>query len=123
MPSSAKSSMPRDLLLYLEDIRDAVASIRSYVGDRTFEEFVGDRMCLDAVVPQVHHHRGGDKADPRRRVTARHPEIEWRKIAGLRDISVHSYYAVKPTILWEIIQTRLGPLEDAVEAMIQEEGG
>jgi uncharacterized protein with HEPN domain len=24
--------MPRDLLLYLEDIRDAIASIRSYVG-------------------------------------------------------------------------------------------
>jgi uncharacterized protein with HEPN domain len=42
--------MPRDLLLYLEDIRDAIQSIRSYVGDRTFEEFVGDRMCLDAVV-------------------------------------------------------------------------
>jgi uncharacterized protein with HEPN domain len=38
--------MPRDLLLYLEDILDAVASIRSYVGDRTFDEFVGDRMCL-----------------------------------------------------------------------------
>jgi len=39
--------MPGDLLLYLEDIRDAVASIRSYFGDRTFEEFVGDRMRLD----------------------------------------------------------------------------
>jgi len=49
-------------------------------------------------------------------VTAHYPEIEWRKIAGLRDISVHSYYAVKPTILWDIIRTKLGPLEDAVEA-------
>jgi len=54
-------------------------------------------------------------------VTARHPEIEWRKIAGLRDISVQSYYSVKPTILWDIIQTNLGPLVDAVEAMIREE--
>jgi len=54
-------------------------------------------------------------------VTARHPEIEWRKIAGLRDISVHSYYSVKPTILWNIIQTKLGPLEDAICAMIREE--
>jgi len=42
--------MPRDFLLYLEDIRDAIASIRSYVGNRTFEELVGDRMRLDAVV-------------------------------------------------------------------------
>nr|WP_292522035.1 HepT-like ribonuclease domain-containing protein [Methanoculleus sp.] len=42
--------MPGDLLLYLEDIRDAIASIRSYAGGRTFEEFAGDPMCLDAVV-------------------------------------------------------------------------
>ncbi|MDD3857022.1 MAG: hypothetical protein PHP43_03125 [Methanoculleus sp.] len=42
--------MPGDFLLDLEDIRDAIISIRSYVGDRTFEEFVSDRMCLDVVV-------------------------------------------------------------------------
>jgi uncharacterized protein with HEPN domain len=42
--------MPRDLLLFLEDIRDAIVSIRSYVGDRALEKFVGDRTCLDAVV-------------------------------------------------------------------------
>ncbi len=42
--------MPRDLLLYLEDIQEAITSIRSYVGDRSFEEFAGDPMCLDAVV-------------------------------------------------------------------------
>ncbi|MDK2889506.1 MAG: hypothetical protein PWR21_137 [Methanoculleus sp.] len=35
-----------------------------------------------------------------------------RGFAGLRDISIHSYYAVKPTILREIIRTELGPLED-----------
>ena len=112
--------MPRDFLLYLEDIRDAIVSIRSYVGDRTFEEFVGDRMLLDAVVLRFITIGEAVKQIPPG-VIAHHPEIEWRKIAGLRDISVHSYYAVKPTILWDIIQTKLGPLEDAVEAMIREE--
>lgn len=112
--------MPRDFLLYLEDIRDAIASIRSYVGNRTFEELVGDRMRLDAVVLKFIIIGEATKQIPTS-VTARHPEIEWRKIAGLRDISVHSYYAVKPTILWDIIQTKLGPLEDAIETMIREE--
>jgi uncharacterized protein with HEPN domain len=111
--------MPRDLLLYLEDIRDAVASIRSYAGDRTFEEFAGDPMCLDAVVLRFITIGEAVKQIPAD-ITACHPEIEWRKIAGLRDISVHSYYAVKPTILWDIIQNGLGPLEDAIETMIQE---
>ncbi|MDK2988829.1 MAG: hypothetical protein PWR16_358 [Methanoculleus sp.] len=80
---------------------------------RTFEEFVGDRMCLPSC--SVSSPSGGDEADS----PGRHrPGTERRKIAGLRDISVHSCYAVKPTIL----RTKLGPLEGAVETMIQEEG-
>ncbi|TAJ43888.1 HepT-like ribonuclease domain-containing protein [Methanofollis fontis] len=113
--------MPGDLLLYLEDIRDAIAAIRSYVGERSFEDIVDDPMCLDAIVLRFITIGEAVKHLPPD-LTARHPEIEWRKIAGLRDISVHSYYSVKPTILWDIIQTRLGPLEEAVEGLIQDEG-
>ena len=111
--------MPRDLVLYLEDIREAIVSIHSYVGDRTFEEFAGDSMCLDAVVLRFITIGEAVKQIPDN-ITACHPEIAWRKIAGLRDISVHSYYSVKPTILWDIIQTGLGPLEDTVKTMIRE---
>ncbi|WP_214020647.1 hypothetical protein [Methanoculleus sp.] len=50
-------------------------------------------------------------------VTARHPISGWRKIAGLRDISVHFHCAVKPTI----IRTELGSPEDAADTMIREE--
>jgi uncharacterized protein with HEPN domain len=77
-------------------------------------------MRLDAVVLRFITIGEAAKQIPAS-VTARHPEVEWRKIAGLRDISVHSYYAIKPTILWDIIQTKLGPLEDAIEMIIREE--
>ncbi len=53
-------------------------------------------------------------------ITAATRKIGWRKIAGLRDISVHLYHSIKPIILWNIIQTGLDPLEDTVAAMIQE---
>lgn len=111
--------MPGDLLLYLEDIRDAIASIRSYAGDRAFGEFAGDPMCLDAVVLRFITIGEAVKQIPAD-ITAGHPEIEWRKIAGLRDISVHSYYWMMSQRIVGFTQTELGPLEDAVEAMIRE---
>ncbi|WP_298669299.1 DUF86 domain-containing protein [uncultured Methanofollis sp.] len=114
--------MPRDVLLYLEDIRDASAAIRSYVEGKSCEDFANDPMCLDAVVLRFITIGEAVKHIPPD-VTARHPEVEWRKIAGLRDISVHSYYSVKPTILWDIIQTKLDPLEGAVRGMIRDEEG
>jgi len=36
--------MHRDLRLYLEDIRDAIAAIHSHVGERSFEEVAEDQM-------------------------------------------------------------------------------
>ncbi len=74
--------MPRSTLLYLEDIRNAIAAVRSYVGNRKFEGFVGDPMCLDAVVLRLITIGEAVKHIPAG-ICARHPEIAWRKISGL----------------------------------------
>ena len=42
------------------------------------------------------------------------PEIEWRKIAGLRDIIAHAYFTIDKQIVWDIIQNKLNELEKAV---------
>jgi hypothetical protein len=42
--------MSRSQLLYLNDIAEAAASIRSYIGRMSYEEFSKDKMRIDAVV-------------------------------------------------------------------------
>ena len=42
--------MSRSQLLYLNDIAEAAISIRSYVGQMSYEEFSKDKMRIDAVV-------------------------------------------------------------------------
>ncbi len=47
-----------------------------------------------------------------------YPSIEWKKIAGTRDILVHHYFEIDYEILWDIIQSKLDELRTAVISII-----
>ena len=40
-----------------------------------------------------------------------HPEIEWKKMAGTRDMLVHVYFAIDNDIIWNIIIEKLPPFK------------
>jgi uncharacterized protein with HEPN domain len=44
------------------------------------------------------------------------PQIEWRKVAGFRDVLTHAYFGVEPEILWDVVQNNLAPLQRAVRS-------
>ena len=52
----------------------------------------------------------------------RHADVEWTKIAGLRDKLIHGYFDVDLGILWDVIQQRLLPLKERIEELLRQEG-
>jgi len=44
----------------------------------------------------------------------RYKEIEWKKIAGLRDKMIHGYFGVNWDIVWDVIRNQIPKLKEQV---------
>ena len=108
--------MPRDILVYLEDIQTAIARIRDYIQAYDFERFQKDFKTIDAVVRNLEIIGEAVKKIPSP-LKSQYPSMDWQKIAGLRDMLIHEYFGIDTEILWDIVQTKLNPLSETVSKM------
>ncbi len=53
-------------------------------------------------------------------VRVRYPDVEWKRIAGLRDILIHEYFGIDTVIIWDIILNKLPFLETQVKQILNE---
>jgi len=67
-------------------------------------------MRIDAVIRNLEIIGEAAKMVPES-IRTRFPLVEWKKIAGLRDILAHHYFEVDLDIIWDILQNKLPELE------------
>lgn len=50
-------------------------------------------------------------------IRQRYPTVDWRGIAGLRDVVAHAYFALDDATLWKIIKTDMPQLLTSLKAV------
>lgn len=104
--------MKKDPQVFLAHIIDAIACIRDYTKDGE-TAFFADRKTQDAVIRNLEIIGEAVKQLPPE-LTARHPGIPWKDVAGMRDQLIHHYFGVNLKLVWGVVANRLEALLGAV---------
>jgi uncharacterized protein with HEPN domain len=109
--------MSRNWRIYLDDILHACEKVGRFTIGMSQADFQQDERTFDAVVRNLEVIGEAAKHVPEQ-VRQRMPGIEWRKVAGLRDVLSHAYFGIDADILWDIISNKLKSLEDAIRGFL-----
>ena len=111
--------MPKDYKVYIDDIIEAIEKIQRYVLSKSFQQFSSDSLLVDGVIRNLAIIGEAVKNIPAE-IRRKYPDIEWKKIAGLRDLLVHQYSGINDAIIWDIVSNKLPELKSFVIKLIDD---
>jgi uncharacterized protein with HEPN domain len=108
--------MPRSALPAIEDILETIDRIRGKLDGLTFETFQSDwelQFLAQRAIEIISEASRRIPAD----MKARHPQIEWRRVADIGNVVRHEYQTISHPLIWAVIQGDLPSLRAAVQEM------
>ncbi len=114
--------MPRASDLYLDDILESIRRIEEYTAGMDFAGFEKSHLVQDGVLRNLAVIGEAVKKLPGE-MRESTPHVEWRKIAGLRDVVIHEYASIDLGIVWNLVESKISDLKTQVRALRAEDPG
>ncbi len=107
----------REWQLFVKDIEKSINRIIEYTKEMERGDFFMDYKTFDAVMRNLSIIGEAIKHIPQY-IREKYKEIEWKKIAGLRDIVVHGYFGIDEDIIWDVVKNKIFELKTQIEAIL-----
>ena len=104
----------RDVGLYLDDISESIKQIQEYTDSVEEDDFYTNQLIQDGVLRRFAIIGEAVKNIPQL-YKDQHSEIEWKEIAGMRDILVHEYFQVNLKRVWKTIQEDIPRFKEQIK--------
>lgn len=104
----------------IEDILECIKKIERYVDGMDFALFKEDEKTIDAVIKNLETIGEAAQHIPDD-IKARHKQVPWRGIIGLRNRIVHGYFNIDLEIIWGIVRQELPDLKVQLEHILKAE--
>ena len=109
--------MPRDYKVYAEDTLESISRIQEYTQGLSLDALKKDTKTLDAVVRNLEVIGEAARSIPEH-VRLDNPAVDWKNVAGLRNILVHEYFGIDVDIIWGIVQNKLESLKKSTQRIL-----
>jgi len=102
---------------YIHHILDEIDYILTQISDMDYDSFVRNPTLKRAFVRSLEIIGEASKKLPED-IKAMQPDVEWRKVTGMRDRLIHDYFGVDYTIVWDVVTTKLPGLRSKLQALL-----
>ncbi len=110
--------MSKDTLFFVKHILENIKDIEEFSKGMTKTKLEKNKLKQKAIIRSLEVIGEAVKNLPS---SFRHnyPQVEWNKIAGLRDKLIHHYFGVDFNTVWDIIKEDLPKLKKEIEKSLE----
>lgn len=103
--------------VYLQHILDEIIFIKKSVANLNYNTFTESETYTRAFSRSIEIIGEAVKnLSPSFR--EKYPDIDWKKIAGMRDKLIHQYFSVDYELIWDAVKNKLPSIENRIKEIL-----